>query len=209
MSIRLSTHCRRGHEYTLENTAYEKNNRGAFVRRCKDCHRLRTAQARRMIKDLPEYTPRPRYANAMRRFADKVIIRPNGCWEWTASTDSNYGTFRFEGKNRRAHLFVMEHLGLYEPSNDGGHDNHHLCENRLCVNPSHISVIPESLHIKVTFQGYLGNRRRQNTCCRGHLLEGANLYMNSHANGQKYRVCRACQCEAQRRYRARKASIAQ
>jgi HNH endonuclease len=35
------THCPRGHEYTLENTAIQINKKGSRLRKCKECGRIR------------------------------------------------------------------------------------------------------------------------------------------------------------------------
>jgi hypothetical protein len=58
-----------------------------------------------------------------------------GCWNWTGFTDKGYGRATADGRTQPAHRVVWERLiGPIPP----GCDLHHLCSNRLCVNPDHL-----------------------------------------------------------------------
>ena len=88
-----------------------------------------------MAKSIPVPQPLPR---DYKRFMDKMLILPGGCWEWIgAKFEQGYGMFWLAGKQRRAHrvLYVWTYgeIGL-------GDDLDHLCRNRACVNPDHLEI---------------------------------------------------------------------
>ena len=79
------------------------------------------------------------------RFWSKVD-KTNECWEWTASTTGNgYGQFWINGKLTGAHRVSYEME--YGPIPDGLQIDH-LCENKLCVRPSHLEAVTQQENLR-------------------------------------------------------------
>lgn len=70
----------------------------------------------------------------------------NGCWIWQHGVGrQGYGSLR-DGKTVRAHRWVYEREVGPIPE---GHDLHHRCEVRLCVNPAHLEPLTPEQHVRL------------------------------------------------------------
>lgn len=71
--------------------------------------------------------------NTEERFWSKVD-KSGDCWVWTAGRDNaEYGQFRYEGKNVKAHRVSFFFENGYWPK-----VTRHTCDNPPCVNPAHL-----------------------------------------------------------------------
>lgn len=116
----------------------------------------------------------------IKRFLDKIIVSKNGCWEWDAAKNNiGYGVFFFK-KLLLAHRFSFEYFYGYTSV---GLVVDHKCNNRKCVNPSHLQEITqrENLLRGNTLQGI---NSRKTHCPKGHEYD----YVD--ANGG--RRCKKC-----------------
>jgi len=59
-----------------------------------------------------------------------------------------------------------------------GYDIHHICRNKLCVNPAHLQAVSKKEHGKLDLKTH---------CLRGHEFTESNTYRN---NNKRY--CREC-----------------
>lgn len=83
-----------------------------------------------------------------REAAIGAMIRPreDGCWMFTGRCNAyGYGVVGVNGGGQEmAHRFVYQTLVDVIPD---GHVLHHECENKLCVNPEHLTPMTISDHV--------------------------------------------------------------
>ncbi len=83
------------------------------------------------------------------RWNEKVLPIPGGCWRWTGAINaSGYGVMGFGGRaggNILAHRAALLLTGIEIPIK---RDVMHSCDNKWCVNPSHLDVGTRSQNMK-------------------------------------------------------------
>lgn len=134
------------------------------------------------------------------RFWAKVR-KTETCWLWTSGTQRGYGAF-YNGRvgMDRAHRYAYELL--VGPIPEGLVLDHVVCENKLCVNPAHVTPTTDGENLA------RGNRRaadlrelNRTHCVHGHPWTQENTIERSDRPG-RWR-CRICLNAAAVRSRSR------
>ena len=130
------------------------------------------------------------------RFEEKIRYDPTGCWLWTGHKSHNgYGVFWLNGKNTRAHRFLLE---LEEGTISKHLEPDHLCKNPACVNPRHIELVTHRENMRRGLS-FVSLNMQKTHCKWGHLLSGKNVY-----HYKNKRECRACRYSATKKQHMKK-----
>jgi hypothetical protein len=138
--------------------------------------------------------------NLSQRIKNKIVIAPNGCWNWLAGkSDQGYGRLHLKGFSTRvAHRIIYELLKRRIPKNL---TLDHLCRNRACVNPEHLE--PVSLELNLLRGDGVGARNKAKTHCKyGHKFSLRNIY-----RWRGKRWCRQCGKRRQLAYKIQKSRL--
>lgn len=79
------------------------------------------------------------------RFWDKVKVYST-CWDWMGYRNiEGYGQFKWNNVTSRAHRVIFQELVGLIP--DGLYVDH-MCNNKSCVNPSHLEAVTHEENMK-------------------------------------------------------------
>lgn len=93
------------------------------------------------------------------RFMALVDKLPSGCWYWMGARSRGkgnkkwYGSFRYNGRTVRAHVFSCDELGARGPV-PPGYERSHSCHFSMCVNPDHVVPKPREVNCEERWQRY-------------------------------------------------------
>lgn len=119
------------------------------------------------------------------RFLTKFLV-DDGCWPWTEGLDSHgYGQFWAKSKNWRGHVYSYMTFKGEIPEGDLVR---HTCDNRMCVNPSHLLLGSIEDNARDRDSRGRGRNSSKTHCPQGHEYTEQNTYLRS--NG--WRRCKAC-----------------
>lgn len=119
-----------------------------------------------------------------------------GCHEYRIKSKRGYGHVRFAGREYAAHrvAWVMANGALVDPDVV----IHHTCENRSCVNPSHLRAVSQRENLLATESTMAARNFAKTSCKRGHAFTEANTIKVPTG-----RACKTCHYKAKADYRQR------
>ena len=127
----------------------------------------------------------------------RMVDKSGDCWLWRGHrSKKGYGTTTYQGIGMNAHRVAWLRSGRFVAD---GLTLDHLCRNRKCINPEHLEPVPQRENV-LRGDTLPAANLRKTTCRNGHPYSTENtIHRTDHS-----RVCRRCNRERNRRYKARR-----
>lgn len=144
----------------------------------------REPNKRGMPLSLSSYSTQDQESSEKRFWGYVRLSSESNCWTWTKKLNpKGYGVFRVGRDRVKAHRYSWS---LNRGDIPSGMVIDHLCENKACVNPSHLNLCTQRVHLLRYSDTRCGFRKSH--CIHGHPLSGDNLVLGVRG----HRLCREC-----------------
>lgn len=116
------------------------------------------------------------------RFFEKVVVNPNGCWDWIGAKIKGYGVLiagnygALISKHYKSNLLAHGY-SFFRDNGYFAQELDHLCFNPSCVNPEHLEDVTHKENMRRADIKY-GIRSARTECPLGHQYtqENTRLY---------------------------------
>lgn len=133
-------------------------------------------RGRRGVTKVPDYI----------RFWAKVEVRGmSECWPMNCGMVGCYPSF----DSYPAHDWLRRNVLHLKNSHRQVID--HICRNQVCVNPSHLRLVPQRVNL-TNGTNFMADKILQQFCIHGHPLFGSNLRVIKSGARKGRRVCITC-----------------
>ncbi|MDJ0010145.1 HNH endonuclease signature motif containing protein [Gordonia alkanivorans] len=132
------------------------------------------------------------------RFEYRQARVAGDCWVWAGAIDkkTGYGRVQMDRSSKYVHRVVYEALAGAIP---GGLHLDHLCRIRECCNPAHLEPVTPKVNSE------RGEAATKTHCPQGHPYSGENLRVWTDKRGYAHRICRTCNIQAAKEWKAKRA----
>lgn len=125
------------------------------------------------------------------------------CWEWTGFINKNgYGVISLNKKSKRAHRISYE---VFVGKLIKNMQVNHICNNRSCINPSHLEQITHAKNGSRERANHYNSRKK--FCKRGHEFNQENTTFTVRPYGHDGWVLRTCKICLKITYERRKLGL--